>query len=198
MMKRVASANGMHVLPVKRGSSQPPNRPGADKSAAYTLPSVAEEYIGAEEYLGVEEAFGITKKDSLYVGKMACGDWGPRLRSLPPGPNNWEVSFQWQKVEPGRQGKYTRSISDVVSDLSTKFCSKTYEDETSDVSGLYFSDVILVSDTPPPQFGTTTFYWQEPCHATHHYEIVENLDESIKRQCLHLMGGMLDENEPQS
>lgn len=192
-MKRAGAVNGMDHLPVKRGSTQPPVKSGADgvnvfgeggKSAAY-----AHEFLGAEEYLGVNEAFGITEKDSLYVGKMACGDWGPRYRSMPPGPNNWEVSFQWQKVPPGREGKYARDITAVIFDMATQFCLKN-EDDSHDVSGLYSSNVTLVSETPPPQFGTTTFYWQEPCHARHRgNEIVENLHESVRRQCLCLMGG---------
>ena len=169
----------MDVLPVKRGSKrkQPPAESGADGKSA---------------------AFGITHKDSLYVGKMECGEWGPRYRSMPPSPNNWEVSFQWHKVEPGRQGKYTRSISDVVSDMASQFCSAN-ESDTHDVSGLYSSEVRLVSETPPPQFGATTFHWQEPCHVSQlGNEIVENLDESIRRQCLCLMGGAPAKDESQS
>lgn len=191
-MKGAGAVNGMDHLPVKRGSTRPPVKSGADgvnargegcKSAAYV-----DEYLGAEEYLGVNEAFGITEKDSLYVGKMACGDWGPLYRSAPLGPDNWEVSFQWQKVPPGREGEYTRDITAVIVDMATQLCLKN-EDDSHDISGLYSSNVTLVSETPPPQFGTTTFYWQKPCHARLRGNgIVENLAESFRRQCLCLMG----------
>ena len=110
---------------------------------------------------------------TLWLAVLTASAWGARYRSLPPSPNNWNMSLDWVQVYQG----VVRPMDDVLRDLSQQY-ARLYND-TSMPREIIQSSFLVESVTKPAAFSGEKCYWQEE-----HYFIDESSYVTLENSVL--------------
>ena len=120
---------------------------------------------------------------SLWLARVRSGPPEPRLQSVPPSPNSWHMSLEWERVSSDAKPDHAAEYSFAIDNVSIKFSEAWLKGGYG--GGSFVSDVAYLGDDKPASIPYTLFYWQEPYHITEPGAPRPGLAEAVSAQLLY-------------